>query len=373
MAGMGIRGIGWLIMSLLVLCDAAGPAQAQEEPTESETRSDMTSRARDAFVLGTSLAQQGQWRDALKEFEHSASIRPHATTTYNIGFCERALGHYTRARERFMEALAQDQAAETSDQELPDELLRSAKIYLQEAEERIARIAVTLDPADAALTVDGRPLALADAEKGNDRPVLVAGVRDRGAPEPPPARRFTLLLDPGHHLFVIAGDGTPDAVVERSFSRGAEGELALRAPEPARPTEPMTSETIVKEPGSREPVPPIAPPEEPVVPPFGDTPGYVMLGIGAAGVTLSGILAAVFAVNKADLDDVCIDGACPSDRQRQIDTTNGVGTASLVALGVGGASLGTAIALLVVGGPAPDDLSLAPLLLPGGIGMRISF
>src|SRR5260221_14259973 len=61
--------------------------------------------ARRLFAEGASLADLGRWSEALEKFEASAALRPHATTTYDIGYCERALGHPTRAKRFFERAL----------------------------------------------------------------------------------------------------------------------------------------------------------------------------------------------------------------------------------------------------------------------------
>jgi Tfp pilus assembly protein PilF len=87
-----------------------GNAQAHVRLAETCQRAGDVAGARTAFERGATLAQEGRWSDALTQFELSASLRPHATTTYNIGFCERALGHPTRAKKYFKEALVRDEA-----------------------------------------------------------------------------------------------------------------------------------------------------------------------------------------------------------------------------------------------------------------------
>jgi len=315
-----------IALAIAVTSATARAAEPQQEGVDVRT-------AREAFVLGTALAKRGQWREALAEFERSARLRAHPVTTYNVGFCERALGRYTRARARFAEAL--------ESAELPDELARSAKIYRLEADRRIARISVRLDP-DAALSVDGTPLAAGEG-------AFVAGIRERGRPERVPSGRFSLLLDPGPHVFIVARRGAGEVVVERSFEAGATGSLELRPPTP--PEKPKVASPSL---------------------PFGKTPGYVVVGAGAALITAGGVLGIVFLVNESDLDAACTDRECPTDRERQIEVTNAVGTASIVTLAVGAAALGTGIALAVKG-RSDERGAIEAWIGPGRMGMRGAF
>ncbi len=41
--------------------------------------------AREAFRRGAALAAEGRWLDALEASEESASLQPHAKTTYSVG------------------------------------------------------------------------------------------------------------------------------------------------------------------------------------------------------------------------------------------------------------------------------------------------
>ena len=84
---------------------------AMPAPSSSAEASPQTDQARDAFSLGTALANQGQWPEALNAFNRSSKLRPHPVTTYNLAYCERALGHYTRAYKLFRRTLVEHEAA----------------------------------------------------------------------------------------------------------------------------------------------------------------------------------------------------------------------------------------------------------------------
>jgi hypothetical protein len=175
--------------------------------------------ARQKFVEGAALVKNAQWADAEVAFEESARLHPHAVTTFNIGACERAMGRYTRARALFRHALAQHDEGATK---LPPSLLDDARALVSEIDGILARAAVTIEPADAAIAVDGRPLA--EAEPGT----LVAGMLPPGPGQAPAGAKFTLLIDPGPHVFTLARKGFSDVVINKSFAPGAHAELALQ-------------------------------------------------------------------------------------------------------------------------------------------------
>src|SRR6185295_4726228 len=130
---------------------------------------DDTAAARELFQKGAEMVKLAQWAEALTAFTRSAQLRPHPITTYNQATCERALGRYTRAAELYAHALAM------SDPRLPDTLRAEAQGLLAEIDRLLVHLEVTLDPAESAIAVDGRPL-----QPSASRPstVLVAGIAD---------------------------------------------------------------------------------------------------------------------------------------------------------------------------------------------------
>lgn len=172
--------------------------------------------ARDLFVRGGKLAEDAQWAEALATFEKSAAMRPHPVTTFNIGLCERALGHLIVARRTFARAASED----TTGKELPASIKGDIEAFTREIDASIAETRVTIAPADASIAVDGRPL-----EK--DGEVWLAGTHAPGAGEPAPAASFALRLDPGPHTFIVTRKGFADAVVHPTFRPGVNAPLSL--------------------------------------------------------------------------------------------------------------------------------------------------
>jgi hypothetical protein len=170
---------------------------------------DPANEAREAFRKGAELAKDAQWSAALASFERSARLRPHPGTTYNIGICERALGQYVRARRTFARALDQRASGEG---ELPEPTVTEIQKLRTEIDGLVGSLDVTLVPADARVAVDGQPLEASGPASGTGIPIVLAGTLPPGPGKTAPAATFRVVLDPGHHVFVISRDGFGDAV-----------------------------------------------------------------------------------------------------------------------------------------------------------------
>jgi hypothetical protein len=215
---------------LLLLAGLGAPLHAVAEPepepepaaaptTESDPK---RVRARELYQKGVGHVKRQEWSEALSAFEDSAAQNPHATTTFNVGACERALGNYTRARVAYKRAL--DQGTRNPGQ-LSDALRAEATAVTGQIESLLARAIVRLEPKEARISVDGRPLA-AENTRGK-RPVLVAGVERPNVGRTAPAAEFELILNPGAHVITISRKGFGDAIVNRSFAPGSTTDLPI--------------------------------------------------------------------------------------------------------------------------------------------------
>jgi hypothetical protein len=320
-------------------------------------------QARDAFTLGTSLANQGEWPEALRAFERSSKLHPHPVTTYNLAYTERALGHYTRAYKLFAQSLSEHESGATG--KLPDDLLALAKSYRAEVEHRLVHVFVRIASPGSALSVDGRPLEAATNTSGKDRALLMAGTRDDRGNEAPSASSFELLIDPGRHLFVSSRPGAPDQVVSETFESGASRELVLGgASEPAPKKDAAPIHVTAEAPsGSSK-----------------KTWAFVAYGVGGAGLITGSVFGLLAIGKKSHLDSA---GHCPTPQtclpedQDDIDAANRdawIATGGFVVAGLG-AGLGTY--LLLTSGPdktGPDKrATVEPLIGPTMIGARGRF
>jgi hypothetical protein len=160
---------------------------------------------------------RAQWAEALAAFEQAAKLKPHAVTTYNIAACERAMGRYTRARRMFLRALQQHQGSQG--RELPGSLVEEAQGRVGEIDRLLVRAQVAVKPAGTTFTVDGRPIQVLPASRGE--PTYVSNTAVPGPGAPAPGRSFVLLLDPGLHIFLFSRPGYSDALVKRTFAAGS--------------------------------------------------------------------------------------------------------------------------------------------------------
>ncbi|WP_437725597.1 tetratricopeptide repeat protein [Sorangium sp. So ce861] len=189
--------------------------------------------AREEFRRGTALAQEGRWAAALMAYERSAKLHPHPLATYNMALCERALQRNTRARRRFLQALMEA----GPDVNMQD---TEAKAWeqIRAIERELGRLHLTVEPMDAVIRIDGRPLELDPPILGGAKPggasvTTVAGTMPEGPGRPAPAARFDVLLDPGEHVIEVSLPGFISRRRPWHVAEGEEGALSLTlAPAP---------------------------------------------------------------------------------------------------------------------------------------------
>jgi len=163
------------------------------------------------------MARAEQWGAALAAFEKAAEARDAPIVQFNIAYCQRALGRYVAARETTKRVLADPSG-------LPSAQLQDAKAYAREFEKLLVRLEVTLEPTSALLSVDGRPLRAT----GTGKKVFLASLEPPGKGRAVGQRVFTMVLDPGLHLFRATRPGHQDAVIRKSYRPGQRAKLDLR-------------------------------------------------------------------------------------------------------------------------------------------------
>jgi tetratricopeptide (TPR) repeat protein len=222
----GLAGVLTIVGAIAALSPLA--AHAREESGGEARRA----HARELFASGSELARANRWRDALAAFERAAALFPHASTTYNIGYCERALGHLTRALQAFHRARAEDDAAPGSLTQAQREALGG---YVAQIDERLARLHFAAG--GWLVAIDGRPLESTGAD------VFLAGTARKGPPAPAGAGAFTALVDPGRHVVVVERDGERHVIV-RELAPGEDATFTapVRVPEAPHDEPPSTND-----------------------------------------------------------------------------------------------------------------------------------
>jgi hypothetical protein len=284
--------------ALLVASNAAA------RDSDSTVEATAVDAARDEFKRGAELARAQRWAEARKAFERSYQLRPHPVTSYNIGYCERAVGHPARALHGFERALSEHEAQVGG--VLPPHLIELATKYRAEVALRVARVEVVV-PVGAHLSIDGAPVA------EGSRPRIV-------------------LLDPGPHVFVVAKPGFVTTVLTRDFADGQQSRLELpleRPPAPAPMKAPSTSGLDRRW-------------------------SYVALGAGVASLVAAGVAGGLALRKRSLLEDACGPSRteCPSSRRGDIEALGVYADASTIAALVGATGLVTGAALFFSAGPS---------------------
>ncbi|MGE0325586.1 MAG: hypothetical protein AB7S68_24890 [Polyangiaceae bacterium] len=134
-------------------------------------------------------------------------------TSFNLGYAERAIGHLTRSIWHLERALTEDRNNRHG--QLSESQRVSARNYLSEILNTVARVEITPEPSGVALSVDGLPL-----EPRVDRPgQFFAGIaRDSGtttASDP-----ILVFVDPGVHIVNCSRLGWRDSTETLSLKAG---------------------------------------------------------------------------------------------------------------------------------------------------------
>lgn len=203
----------WVALSLVGVShvtDARGRSKEAEDP--------VTAQARESFLSGTAAVKAGQWSEALIHFEKANQLKAAPIITFNIGYCQRALGRYVQARLSFRAVLADPTG-------IPEAQLEETRTLLEHIDSQVlARVRITLKPASARIAIDGRPLM---AFEGDERGVMVAGLAPAGEGKTPPKPVFDVVIDPGVHLIQASRPGHQDVLINKTFAPNAREELSL--------------------------------------------------------------------------------------------------------------------------------------------------
>jgi len=138
-----VVGLLWLAPARAYAADA--PASATETP-------DGTTEARRHFKLGIRLYQDTNYSGALAEFEAAYATKPGAGSLQNVALCQKALFRYREASSTLQDLLAKHSA------ELSEGEQKAVRDAIAELDGLVGSISITVDPADAKVSVDGRAL-----------------------------------------------------------------------------------------------------------------------------------------------------------------------------------------------------------------------
>src|SRR5271170_2496434 len=93
-----VRKVGPCLVALALALFSTPPASAQAPPD--------IAHARDLFIEGSKLSDNGDWEGARDRFERSLKIKRAALTLYNLGIAQQETGRLVSAVESFRAFLA---------------------------------------------------------------------------------------------------------------------------------------------------------------------------------------------------------------------------------------------------------------------------
>jgi hypothetical protein len=304
------RAVAWIAAA------AAWPATAAAQPT-----ADDAALAETLFQDARALVEQKDWARACPKFAESQRLDPRLGTLLNLATCHEQQGKTASAWAEFSDAAAR---AERAGQKERADLARERARAL---EKRLSRVVLSIASPVEGMEVwlDGRVLGAATAGSA-------------------------LPLDPGDHAVEVRA---PGRVAWRSRLQVAPGpssmtvEVPPLAPAPAGAATPGTgtlpgSSTVAQ----RDPAP------------AGSggsmrTAGWVLGGVGLAGIGIGTVFGVRAVSLESDADDTCPERACPDAASVELhDDARTSAHVSTIALATGVGALGAGVVLLLL---ADDD------------------
>ncbi|MDC3957039.1 hypothetical protein [Polyangium jinanense] len=305
------RVFPWLVAALLV--SAAAPAVAGEPQGPPS--------AQDLYVSAQKLFDQGHFAEALVGFRHAYNASGSPNARIMIGNCLVALGRTAEAYEEMSATLREaTKRAETEPKYVPTRDAAAKHVALLES--KVGKLVVEIaDPAGVEVTVNGSRV-------------------------PPEKFGVAFAVDPG--TVVVAATRADGRVArqEQTVEAGASERVSLVFPDVG--------------PKKIEPTGPVR--VEGPKPPGGDelrtggavrTAGFVVAGIGVAGMAIFGVTGLMARSRFATLEEECHATRCTDLKYADVvDSGMALTTAANTSLAIGAAGIVGGGLMILFGGPS---------------------
>lgn len=303
-------------LALLLLWSPAVSGQGRD-PAAAET----------VFREGRKAADAGDWTTACPRFAESQRLDPGAGTLINLADCEEHLGKWADAWQHWREAA---DALGPKDDRLPRVRQRIAA-----AEKRVPHLTIKLAPSAAPnLTILRDDVLLGTASIG-----------------------LALPINPGKHVVVVQAPGRADRRYEVRAAEGERQELVVEAG-PAAATGPV--------PGRANPAgPPVLRPQEPKKAGGFSTMGWVVGGLGVAGLALGGVTG-LMAMGKKSMDEHCGADGCDPQGMDAASSGKTLSTVSTVGFIAGAVGVGVGAWLILASPTSSTRTAVGAAPVPGG-------
>ena len=292
-------------------------------------------RAELLFREGREAVDRSDYATGCAKFAESLRLTQRPGPLLNLANCEEHQGRFVSALAHWTDGIALLPAG--------DERVVAARQRVEALSRRIPRLTVVLAPSapqGAKVTLDGAPISPAAL----------------GVPQP---------TDLGEHVVVAAAPGHSDA---RSTLLLGEGERREITVTPGMPVAAAPSTAA----------PPIVAPPPPPGSNGARTAGFVIGGVGLAGVAVGAITGGMTIGKKSTVDEECGANRCTGQpAQDAASAGKTLSTVSTVAFIAGGVGLAAGVVLVLTSGPhrAPTTATLGatPLLGGGALSLGGSF
>lgn len=225
-------------------------AHAQSDPEAAEA----------LFLAGRDLMEKKDYAAACPKFAESDRLDPSSGARINLADCEEKLGHVASAWRHWQEAI---ELIPSNDPRLPGVNKRKADV-----EKRVPRLTLKASvalPADTVVLRDGVAVGLGALE-------------------------VALPVDPGVHAIIVRLPGHKDWKESVTLKEGERRELQLKLGDEEAAVPPLQPAPVIRE------TPPSKAPR---------TAGFVLLGVGGAGLIFGGVMGALAIDRKGALDSLC--------------------------------------------------------------------
>jgi hypothetical protein len=290
------------------------------------------------FQEGKKAMDKGDYDTACRQFAESDRLEAAAGTKMNQANCEEKRGHVATAWALYKSVLG----GMASD----DQRYAFVKGKVDKLEPRVPKL--TLVP------TGGTPPA--------DLVVTVAGQKFTAT-----SFNVPLPVDPGSHTVTVSASGFQPQQAQLELAEGEQRAFRFAVAAPANPA--PAAAPAAAAPAQAEPAPPAAPSNEPVESDSGQksgskglrTLGFVLGGVGIAGLAAGGVLGAMVIKHKQTADDNCWEptdeypeGGCYPEGAEANRQGKQLAPLTTVALAAGSAALVGGI-VLILANPSSDS------------------
>jgi hypothetical protein len=308
---------------LLALALALAPTRAALAQQDTEAA------AQRLFREGRQAIERGDYVTGCPKFAESLKLVKRASTLLNLAQCEEHEGRLSSALERWK------QGADLL--EARDERLPIARGKIRALEQQLPRLTVTTTadmPAEAEILLDGAPL---------DRAKL-------GVETP---------LDPGRHTATVKAPGRAEVQITLELAAGERKQIELK------PAEPVRNEAAGAAAAPTQPAGAVLSKR---------TVGFIVGGLGVAGLATAGVTGTLVISRDADIEEACPEKRCTPAGREYIAGSGPLLVGNAVAWVVGLAGIGAGAWLILTSGP-DSKTAVSGTALPGGgwLAVRRSF